>query len=83
MVTVARRRHGRRHREGLPRSGDGWESQRHPRLRGQGFDRVAVAVLEGAESCVATSSGMSAILATVMGLLSAGDHIVSSQSLFV
>jgi len=35
-----------------------------------------------AESCVATSSGMSAILATVMGLLSAGDHIVSSQSLF-
>ena len=41
-----------------------------------------LAVLEGAESCVATSSGMSAILATVMGLLSAGDHIVSSQSLF-
>jgi O-succinylhomoserine sulfhydrylase len=41
-----------------------------------------LAVLEGAESCVATSSGMSAILATVMGLLSAGDHIVASQSLF-
>ena len=41
-----------------------------------------LAVLEGAESCVATSSGMSAILATVMGLLSAGDHIVSSRSLF-
>ena len=28
-----------------------------------------LAALEGAESCVATSSGMSAILATVMGLL--------------
>ena len=41
-----------------------------------------LAVLEGAESCVATSSGMSAILAAVMGLLSAGDHIVASQSLF-
>ncbi len=41
-----------------------------------------LAVLEGAESCVATSSGMSAILSTVMGLLSAGDHIVASQSLF-
>lgn len=41
-----------------------------------------LAVLEGAESCVATSSGMAAILATVMGLLSAGDHIVSSRSLF-
>ncbi|MHB1292688.1 MAG: O-succinylhomoserine sulfhydrylase [Sulfuricella sp.] len=41
-----------------------------------------LAVLEGAESCVATASGMSAILATAMGLLSAGDHIVSSRSLF-
>lgn len=41
-----------------------------------------LAVLEGAESCVATASGMSAIMATVMGLLSAGDHIVSSRSLF-
>ncbi len=41
-----------------------------------------LAVLEGAECCVATASGMSAILSTVMGLLSAGDHIVSSRSLF-
>jgi O-succinylhomoserine sulfhydrylase len=41
-----------------------------------------LAVLEGAEACVATSSGMSAILACVMGLLSAGDHIVASRSLF-
>lgn len=41
-----------------------------------------LAVLEGAEACIATSSGMSAILAAVMGLLSAGDHIVASRSLF-
>jgi len=41
-----------------------------------------LAALEGAESCVATASGMSAILATVMGLMKAGDHIVSSPSIF-
>ena len=41
-----------------------------------------LAMLEGAEVCIATSSGMSAILSCVMGLLSAGDHIVASRSLF-
>jgi O-succinylhomoserine sulfhydrylase len=41
-----------------------------------------LAALEGAEFCVATSSGMSAILACVMGLLSAGDHIVASRAIF-
>ena len=41
-----------------------------------------LAALEGGESCVATSSGMSAILSTMMALLSAGDHIVSSTSIF-
>lgn len=41
-----------------------------------------LAHLEGGESCVATSSGMAAILSTFMGLLEAGDHIVSSQSVF-
>lgn len=41
-----------------------------------------LAALEGAETCVATSSGMSAILACAMGLLSAGDHIVASRSIF-
>ena len=41
-----------------------------------------LAALEGAEQCVATSSGMSAILATVMALCSAGDHIVASRSIF-
>lgn len=41
-----------------------------------------LASLEGAERAVATSSGMSAILATCMGLLKAGDHVVSTPSLF-
>ena len=41
-----------------------------------------LASLEGAECCVATASGMSAITATFIGLLKAGDHIVSSRSIF-
>jgi O-succinylhomoserine sulfhydrylase len=41
-----------------------------------------LASLEGGESCVATASGMAAILATCAGLLKAGDHIVSSRSIF-
>jgi len=41
-----------------------------------------LAALEGAECCVATASGMSAITATIIGLLKAGDHIVSSRSIF-
>ena len=43
-------------------------------------DRLAA--LEGAESCVATASGMAAILATAMVHLKAGDHVVCSQSVF-
>ena len=41
-----------------------------------------LAALEGAECCVATSSGMSAILAVVMSLMQAGEHVVASRSLF-
>jgi len=41
-----------------------------------------LASLEGGERCVATASGMAAILSTCMALLKAGDHIVSSRSLF-
>lgn len=41
-----------------------------------------LAIMEGGASCVATASGMSAILATCMGLLKSGDHILSSRSLF-
>ena len=41
-----------------------------------------LAALEGGERCVATASGMSAILATCMGLLESSDHIVCSRSVF-
>lgn len=41
-----------------------------------------LAALEGAEQCVATSSGMAAILACVMGLCNSGDHVVASRSIF-
>jgi O-succinylhomoserine sulfhydrylase len=41
-----------------------------------------LAALEGTQACVATASGMSAILATCMVLLKAGDHVVSSNAIF-
>ena len=41
-----------------------------------------LAAMEGAEGCVATSTGMSAILLLIMGLLKAGDHVVCSRSVF-
>lgn len=47
-----------------------------------GYFQERLAALEGGEACVATSSGMSAILAVMIGLLKVGDHIVCSRSLF-
>lgn len=41
-----------------------------------------LAALEGAEACMSTASGMSAILMMCMGLLKAGDHVVCSHSMF-
>lgn len=41
-----------------------------------------MAALEGAEQAVATASGMSAILAIIMSLCSAGDHVLVSRSVF-
>lgn len=41
-----------------------------------------LAALEGGERCVATASGMAAILTTCLGLLKTGDHIVSSRAIF-
>jgi len=43
-------------------------------------DRLAA--LEGAEACIGTASGMSAILAMAMSLLKSGDHIVCSAAVF-
>ena len=45
------------------------------------FER-RLAALEGAQACIATSSGMSAILLLGMGLLKAGDHVICSRSVF-
>ena len=41
-----------------------------------------LALMEGGERAIATATGMAAIQAIMMSLLKAGDHIVSSQSLF-
>ena len=41
-----------------------------------------LAAMEKGDVCVATASGMSAILSVCMGLLQAGDHVVSSRSIF-
>jgi O-succinylhomoserine sulfhydrylase len=41
-----------------------------------------LAALEGGEACIATASGMAAILSTVMSLMKAGEHIVASQGIF-
>ena len=41
-----------------------------------------LAALEGAEACIATGSGMSAILSLIMALCSSGDHVVASTGLF-
>ena len=45
------------------------------------FER-RLAALEGAEACIGTSSGMSAILLLCLGLLKAGDHVICSRSVF-
>ena len=43
---------------------------------------LRLAALEGAEACIATSTGMSAILLMCLGLLKSGDHVICSHSLF-
>jgi len=41
-----------------------------------------LAAIEGAEFCVATGSGMSAMFASIACMVSAGDHVVASASMF-
>ena len=41
-----------------------------------------LAAMEGAEACISTASGMSAILMMCLGLLKAGDHVLCSRSMF-
>ena len=75
-----------------------WESAQHAadlfskKIKGFTYTRTAnpttaafekrIAALEGAERAVATSTGMSAIQAAFFTFLQAGDHVVSSRSLF-
>ncbi|TVT54358.1 MAG: O-succinylhomoserine sulfhydrylase [Azoarcus sp. PHD] len=44
--------------------------------------QTRLAALEGGEACIATASGMSAILSLAMSVLQAGDHVVASLGLF-
>lgn len=41
-----------------------------------------LALLEGAESCRATGSGMAAVFAALMSTVKAGDHVVAARALF-
>ena len=43
---------------------------------------MRLAALEGTEACIATSSGMAAVLLLCMGLLKSGDHVICSRSVF-
>jgi O-succinylhomoserine sulfhydrylase len=59
--------------------GDTYGRSGNPTVRSM---ELRLAALEGAEACMATSSGMSAILLMCFSLLKAGDHVVFSQSMF-
>jgi len=75
-----------------------WDSAQHAadlfskKIKGFTYTRTAnpttaafekrIAALEGAERAVATSTGMSAIQAAFFTFLQAGDHVISSRSLF-
>jgi O-succinylhomoserine sulfhydrylase len=61
------------------RSGNVYSRFTNPTVRAF-QDRLAA--MEGGAQCVATSSGMAAIMATCMALLKAGDHIISSTGVF-
>lgn len=43
---------------------------------------LRLAALEGTEACIATSTGMAAIMLMCFSLLKSGDHVVYSQSMF-
>jgi O-succinylhomoserine sulfhydrylase len=47
----------------------------------QAFE-ARLAAMEGGQACVATASGMAAIMSLCVAVLQAGDHIVSSRSVF-
>lgn len=66
---------------GAPGAGEGYVYSRYTNPTVSMMqDRLAA--LEGGDACVATASGMAAILAASMVLLKAGDHVVCSNAVF-
>lgn len=61
------------------RSGNVYSRFTNPTVR---IFQERLAALEGGESCVATGSGMAAILSTCLALLQGGDHVVVSVGVF-
>ena len=59
--------------------GDTYGRSGNPTVRSM---EMRLAALEGSEACMATSSGMAAIMLMCFSLLKAGDHVVFSQSMF-
>jgi O-succinylhomoserine sulfhydrylase len=59
--------------------GDTYGRAGNPTVRSM---ELRLAALEGTEACMATSSGMSAIMLMCFSLLKAGDHVIFSQSMF-
>lgn len=60
-------------------SGNIYSRMTNPTVR---YFQERLAALEGGDNCVATSSGMSAILAVLLAFLKAGDHVICSSSVF-
>ncbi len=66
-------------RFGGEEEGDTYGRSGNPTVRSM---EMRLAALEGSEACMATSSGMAAIMLMCFSLLKAGDHVVFSQSMF-
>lgn len=69
-----------RHGESIPEDTFVYTRSRSPNAR---FLEQKLADLEGAEDCVLTSSGVSAIAGTMLTLLNTGDHIVAPSIVYV
>ncbi len=61
--------------------GDGFVYSRYGNPTVEMFEQ-RLCLLEGAEACYATASGMSAVFGALASQIEAGDHIVSSRALF-
>lgn len=62
-------------------TGDGYVYSRFANPTVDMFER-RLALLEGAEACRATATGMAAVFATLMALVRAGDHVIANRVMF-